>query len=1048
MRRILLISLLLSSFSLYSKEPTLKIDIGNGNYKTYYLSDIQNISLTNNNKDASLWIYFQKTKTISQEISGIDSIKFESNQTNFTNLVLYITGSTPKSCVLSEIDSIKIQYKLLSEFDTVKIGYQVWMTKNLDVDHYRNGDPIPQVTDPTQWGNLTTGAWCYYNNSDSLGKIYGKLYNWYAVNDPRGLAPEGWHIPTDQEWKETERFLGMSESEANKIGNRGTDEGGMLKESGTIHWSTPNTGATNSSGFTALPGSLRNSNGSFGIFGYDGFWWSMTEKTNSNALGRHLYSNFSYIYRTDYNKKFGFSVRCTKDLPPFIESVISSAKIGDDITIRGFRFGSTQGSNYVTFNGNKAINYTTWCDSLIVVRVPEESTDGKLFVIVNGMESNNIDFTIAPDSISVKIESISQTSFYIGDILTIKGKGFLSSYEDLDVYFNDLKGSLYLSWSDTQIEVQVPAGTKSGKLYVLVNKTKSNTANFTLLEGFETVTIGTQVWMKKNLNVECYRNGDTIPQIKDSLQWSNLTTGAWCYYNYKDKNNYNDKKNSAVYGKYYNWHAVNDPRGLAPGGWHVPDEYEWQTLVNFLGGESVAGGKMKEEGLAHWKNPNDASNSSDFSALPGGGQDFYGAVFEFIGSSSYLWSSTKYEFGELYAWRIGLFNYNTKIENIKVKKITASSVRCIKDKPPTIESIYPTYSKIGDEINIYGTWFGSSQGLSSVTFAGINAVNYTSWSKDCIKVLVPKGVTSGNVTVAVTVYGQKSNDFDFTIVPDSCSLTIKTVEPTSVYIGDIVTIKGTGFGSIQGQSYVIFNNIKAIIYSNWNDTQIEVKVPIGSTSGKLSVIINGTKSKEIDYTILGEFETVNIGSQVWMKKNLEVDKYRNGDTIPQVTDIEQWKNLTTGAWCYFGNKPEYGAIYGKLYNWYAVNDPRGLAPESWHVASDAEWQLLSDYLGGDSISGGKLKEAGTSHWRNPNTGATNSSGFTALPGGERVGTETGEQFADIYLESAGFWWTSTEYDSAQANCHWLKFQNTDLTNNWLTTSWYKISGFSVRCIQD
>src|SRR5665647_2153473 len=129
--------------------------------------------------------------------------------------------------------------------------------------------------------------------------------------------------------------------------------------------------------------------------------------------------------------------------------------------------------------------------------------------------------------------------------------------------------------------------------------------------------------------------------------------------------------------------------------------------------------------------------------------------------------------------------------------------------------------------------------------------------------------------------------------------------------------------------------------------------------------------------------SVTICTQVWMLKNLDVSTYRNGDLIPEVTDQTAWATLTTGAWCYNNNDPAVGVIYGKLYNWYAVNDPRGLAPTGWHVPSDAEWTTLSTCLGGDAVAGGAKKETGTTHWTSPNTGATNSSGFTALPGGLR-----------------------------------------------------------------
>src|ERR1035437_8570614 len=129
--------------------------------------------------------------------------------------------------------------------------------------------------------------------------------------------------------------------------------------------------------------------------------------------------------------------------------------------------------------------------------------------------------------------------------------------------------------------------------------------------------------------------------------------------------------------------------------------------------------------------------------------------------------------------------------------------------------------------------------------------------------------------------------------------------------------------------------------------------------------------------------SVTICTQVWMLKNLDVSTYRNGDLIPKVTTTTAWDALTTGAWRWCNNDPAMGVIYGKLYNWYVVNDPRGLAPTGWHVPSDAEWTTLSTCLGGYAVAGGAMKETGTTHWTSPNTGATNSSGFTGLPGGGR-----------------------------------------------------------------
>ncbi len=223
------------------------------------------------------------------------------------------------------VDSKTIQIPVLFECGTVtdidgniyvttKIGNQWWMAENLKVTHYRNGDAIPNVTDSTQWINLTTGAYCNYNNDINKVATYGRLYNWYAVDTNFNIAPAGWHVPTDEEWKELEMYLGMSQAQANAPGYRGIDEGGKMKETGTVHWNSPNTGANNSSGFTALPGGNRDYyDCSFYSVGRMGSWWSSTNESGSYALCRSLDWSHSQVHRGVYNKHFGFSVRCVRD---------------------------------------------------------------------------------------------------------------------------------------------------------------------------------------------------------------------------------------------------------------------------------------------------------------------------------------------------------------------------------------------------------------------------------------------------------------------------------------------------------------------------------------------------------------------------------------------------------------------------------------------------------------------------------------------------------------------------------------------------------------
>jgi uncharacterized protein (TIGR02145 family) len=198
-------------------------------------------------------------------------------------------------------------------YQTVLIGDQCWMMENLKVTHYRNGDSIPNVTDGGEWYGLSTGACCTYSNDEGEADVYGRLYNFYAIVDSRSVAPAGWHVPTDEEWKQLEIYLGMSQAATDAIGWRGTDEGGKLKETGTEHWNPPNTGATNESSFTALPGGYRVNTGGFLNMGTYAYFWSSTESDSYSTWGRLLSSGIAAIYRYADSKKAGFSIRCVKN---------------------------------------------------------------------------------------------------------------------------------------------------------------------------------------------------------------------------------------------------------------------------------------------------------------------------------------------------------------------------------------------------------------------------------------------------------------------------------------------------------------------------------------------------------------------------------------------------------------------------------------------------------------------------------------------------------------------------------------------------------------
>lgn len=185
------------------------------------------------------------------------------------------------------------------------------------------------------------------------------------------------------------------------------------------------------------------------------------------------------------------------------------------------------------------------------------------------------------------------------------------------------------------------------------------------------------------------------------------------------------------------------------------------------------------------------------------------------------------------------------------------------------------------------------------------------------------------------------------------------------------------------------------------------------------------------------YKTLVIGTQTWMAENLKTTKYKDGTAILYVTDLTTWNSSTTGAYCWYDNNSGYKDVYGALYNGYTI-DANRLCPANWHIPTKAEWDILSDFLGGPSIAGGKLKETGLTHWEKPNYGANNDIGFTALPAGAII---TGK---NVKLHIQTFWWASTVY---QTNLHTTKavnYQNSTMAEG----GGYPTDGYSIRCVKN
>ena len=254
---------------------------------------------TNIKSDIALWTETNEggnSKSFSSVLTNLTpnttyyAIAFATNSigTGYGNMISFIKRENKKE---------KISY--------TNIGYQTWMNKNLAIDRFKNGDIIPMAKTAEEWQRAAERkqpAWCYYNDDEAKGEIYGKLYNWYAVNDSRGICPESWHVASDNEWMLlTNYFSGINTA------------GGKLKASKTNYWQAPNVGATNIRGFSALPGGYRDFDGSFYLIGYQSFFWSNTKNNDEYAWGRTMYNSNAGVNRYYYEMSLGASIRCLKD---------------------------------------------------------------------------------------------------------------------------------------------------------------------------------------------------------------------------------------------------------------------------------------------------------------------------------------------------------------------------------------------------------------------------------------------------------------------------------------------------------------------------------------------------------------------------------------------------------------------------------------------------------------------------------------------------------------------------------------------------------------
>jgi len=286
-------------------------------------------------------------------------------------------------------------------YKTVKIGNQVWMAQNLNTTHYANGDTIGTTYRPIiDISSDTTPKYQWaYRGSDSIAAIYGRLYTWYTATDNRNICPVGLHLPSDEEWKELETFIGMPKGIVDSLHERGTDQGNQLKDTGNAYWFVNNTGATNSVGFTALPGGYWVNNNGFNGIGTFALFWSSTDSNSSEAYFRYLYCFYDGVGRYIRSKDWGFSIRCMMAVNDGVEEINQLNKIllypnpaKENFTI-SYNV-NTKGSIYLTLQNALGMQ--------VIEKVFNNNSQGREIIDVSGLQAGIYFYQLRSDETSLK----------------------------------------------------------------------------------------------------------------------------------------------------------------------------------------------------------------------------------------------------------------------------------------------------------------------------------------------------------------------------------------------------------------------------------------------------------------------------------------------------------------------------------------------------------------------------------------------------------------------------------------------------------------------
>jgi uncharacterized protein (TIGR02145 family) len=478
----------------------------------------------------------------------------------------------------------------------------------------------------------------------------------------------------------------------------------------------------------------------------------------------------------------------------------SSGIIGDLITISGKNFGTSQGNGIVSFYRKNATEYISWSDNQIKVKVPKGAASGKLSVTVNNLKSNEVDFNLVHN-----ILSLNPVSGRSGDVIQINGLNLGSVQDKNYVSFNNLNAIEYPFWSDSIVKVKVPAFAKSGPLNVNIGGLKSNLLDFIILPTIYKIT-------------------PTTLKVGDTLSISGTSFGipkdsCFVFFNDKKASNYLSMNDSLI--------KIKIPTGTKNGKLYITSKNIKSNEVNYIISPNITS-----------ITPTTSSAGQQISILGSGFGDS-------VATSSVSFSnSTITKFNSWTDTQISLtIPLGTVSGKVSVSTNGQKSNEVDYKILHQISTISPKTAKIGDDITITGSNFGSSQGTSFLLLGSLKITTVINWTDNEIKFKIPSNANSG--LVSVTIGTDKSNDIFLSLIP-----VITSISPLSGALGTIVTINGNGFNDIRDLNYVSFQNSIAGEYTSWTSTQIVVKVPNGSKTGKVFVKSGDQKSNEVDFTVL------------------------------------------------------------------------------------------------------------------------------------------------------------------------------------------------------